>query len=75
MSSPAIAREEVNVADLASAMGRAQYRAAQLARRAKLGTPATPAELLAIRDELASLVELAQVAAGDAEARALVGVR
>ncbi len=80
MSSPAIAhpqiaRGEVSVDRLRAELGCLQYDTAKLARRAKDGTPATPAELIALRDELARLAGLAELAAGDAEARLALGAR
>lgn len=81
MSSPATIsldqadRGEVTADRLRAEIGCLQYNTAQLARRVKGGSPATPAELTAIAAELTRLAELAHSAAADAEARLALGVR
>ena len=64
-----IFRGEITIADLAAAMGRAQYEAAQLKRRQKGGQPVSPAEILALADELERLAQAARECAADHESR------
>ena len=68
-------RREVTIADLAdlaAAIGRTQYAAAQLKRAQKGGQPVAPSEILAIADELERLALAARECAADHESRCWV---